>query len=84
VAEAEPQQKAPIHASEAVQLRPRSLRATFLPDEFDRPRNVEAVFVWRYKPPFGALQFAYQRGRAELGQRSQQGNTYFVKLSHVF
>ena len=47
-------------------------------------RNVEAVFVWRYKPPFGALQFAYQRGRAELGQRSQQGNTYFVKLSHVF
>jgi len=47
-------------------------------------RNVEAVFVWRYRPPFGALQFAYQRGRAELGQRSQQGNTYFVKLSHVF
>jgi len=47
-------------------------------------RNVETVFVWRYRPPFGALQFAYQRGRAELGQRSQQGNTYFVKLSHVF
>jgi hypothetical protein len=47
-------------------------------------RNLEAVFVWRYKPPFGALQLAYQRGRAEFGQRSQQGNTYFVKVSHVF
>jgi hypothetical protein len=47
-------------------------------------RNLEAVFVWRYKPPFGSLQVAYQRGRAEFGQRSQQGNTYFVKMSQVF
>ncbi len=47
-------------------------------------RNAEAVFVWRYKPPFGSVQFAYQRGRAEFGQRSEQGNTYFVKVAHVF
>jgi hypothetical protein len=42
-------------------------------------KNTEAVFVWRFKPPFGSLQFAYQRGRAAFGQRSQQGNTYFIK-----
>jgi PAS domain-containing protein len=47
-------------------------------------RNLEIVFVWRYQPPFGQLQFAFQRGRAEFGERSQQSNTYFVKMSHVF
>ena len=46
-------------------------------------RNLETVFVWRYKPPFGALQFAFQRGRAPFGARSEQRNTYFVKLSYV-
>jgi hypothetical protein len=47
-------------------------------------KNLQAVFVWRYKPPFGAVQFAYQRGTAALGQRSSQGNTVFVKFSYVF
>jgi hypothetical protein len=47
-------------------------------------RNLEVVFVWRYKPPFGQFQIAYQRGRAEFGERSEQGNTFFVKLQHVF
>jgi len=47
-------------------------------------KNLEAVFVWRYKPPFGSIQFAFQRGRAAFGQRSEQGNTYFLKLAHVF
>jgi hypothetical protein len=45
--------------------------------------NVQAVFVWRYKPPFGSFQLAYQRGTAAFGQRSEQGNTLFVKLSYV-
>ena len=47
-------------------------------------KNLEAVFVWRHKPPFGSIQFAFQRGRAAFGQRSEQGNTYFVKVGHVF
>lgn len=46
-------------------------------------RNVQAVFVWRYRPPFGSLQVAYQRGTAEFGQRSSQGNTLFLKISTV-
>jgi len=25
-------------------------------------RNVQATFVYRYQPPFGTLQIAYQRG----------------------
>lgn len=46
-------------------------------------RNLEVVFVWRHAPPFGQIQFAFQRGRAEFGERSRQGNTFFIKMSHV-
>ncbi|MCP4663038.1 MAG: carbohydrate binding family 9 domain-containing protein [bacterium] len=46
--------------------------------------NVQALFVWRFKPPFGSLQVAYQRGTSDLGTESDQGNTLFSKLSWVF
>jgi hypothetical protein len=46
--------------------------------------NVQAVFVWRYLPPFGTVQIAYQRGTAGFGERSTQGNTLFVKTTTVF
>jgi hypothetical protein len=47
-------------------------------------RNVQAVFVYRYRPPFGTFQLAYQRGTAEFGERSEQGNTFFLKVTTVF
>ena len=47
-------------------------------------RNVQAVFVYRHKPPFGSIQLAFQRGTAEFGQRSGQGNTFFIKVTNVF
>lgn len=47
-------------------------------------QNVQAVFVYRYRPPFGTIQLAYQRGTAEFGERSEQGNTFFVKVTAVF
>jgi hypothetical protein len=46
--------------------------------------NVQVVGVWRFKPPFGSLQLAYQRGTSETGQISTQGDTVFTKLSWVF
>ncbi len=46
--------------------------------------NIQAVFVYRYQPPFGTIQLAFQRGTAEFGQRSEQGNTLFIKITHVF
>ena len=46
-------------------------------------RNIQAVFVYRYLPPFGTIQVAYQRGTAEFGERSNQGNTLFIKLTTV-
>jgi hypothetical protein len=47
-------------------------------------RNAQAVFVYRYKPPFGTLQVAFQRGTAEFGESSEQGNTLFLKATWVF
>ena len=46
--------------------------------------NVQAVFVYRYLPPFGTVQLAYQRGTSAFGQRSEQGNTLFLKATTVF
>ena len=46
--------------------------------------NVQALWVWRFKPPFGSWQIAYQRGTSEQGQESKQGDTVFSKLAWVF
>ncbi|MCG8605570.1 hypothetical protein MJD09_11310 [bacterium] len=43
---------------------------------YDR-KNLQAAFVYRYQQPFGTIQFAYQRGTAEFGQRSDQSDTFF-------
>jgi len=47
-------------------------------------KNVQALFVWRFLPPFGSLQIAYQRGTSRFGTISDQGNTLFTKFSWVF
>jgi len=59
------------------------LRVFFQTNSVIKRKNLETVFVWRFKPPFGVVQFVFQRGRAEFGQRSEQGNTFFLKLAHV-
>ena len=66
----------------------------FTPDNFIRlfaqsnsaidKENVQAVWVWRYRPPFGSLQVAYQTGTSEQGEVSDQGDTLFAKLAWVF
>jgi hypothetical protein len=47
-------------------------------------KNLQAVFVYRYDPPFGTIQVAFQRGTAAFGERSDQGNTLFLKATRVF
>lgn len=46
--------------------------------------NVQVLFVYRYLPPFGTIQVAYQRGTAAFDQRSSQGDTLFLKVTTVF
>lgn len=46
-------------------------------------RNVQAVFAWRFQPPFGQIQLAYQKGSARFGERGDQGDILFIKLAFV-
>ena len=47
-------------------------------------QNIQLVFVYRYQPPFGTVQLAYQKGTGDIGEESDQGHTLFVKVSYVF
>jgi hypothetical protein len=60
------------------------LRAFFQTNSAIDRENVQAVFVYRYRPPFGTIQLAFQRGTAAFGQRSAQENTLFLKVTGVF
>ena len=75
-----------IHAVKANQFFTKDLylRLFFQTNSAIDRKNLQAVFVYRYQPPFGTIQLAYQRGTAEFGQRSVQGNTLFLKVTRVF
>lgn len=60
------------------------LRLLFQTNSVIDRNNVQAVFVYRYRPPFGTIQAAYQRGTAAFGQRSTQGHTLFLKATTIF
>jgi len=45
--------------------------------------NIQAVFVYRFQPPFGTLQLAYQKGTGRFGEKGEQGDTLFLKFSYV-
>lgn len=45
--------------------------------------NIQAVFVYRFQPPFGAIQLVYQRGTGRFGEKGHQGDTIFLKISYV-
>ena len=53
-----------------------------VPDHVEE--NVQLLGVWRFLPPFGSLQIAYQTGTSEIGTASEQDDTVFTKLSWVF
>jgi hypothetical protein len=46
--------------------------------------NIQVLFVWRFQPPFGLVQIAYQKGTARFGVRGDQGDTLFLKFAYMF
>jgi len=46
--------------------------------------NIQVVFVYRFQPPFGLIQLAYQKGTAEFGEVGTQGDTLFLKIAYMF
>ncbi|MCK4263705.1 MAG: hypothetical protein KAX27_02070, partial [Candidatus Aminicenantes bacterium] len=47
-------------------------------------KNIQVLFVYRFQPPFGFIQLAYQRGTARFGEKGTQGHTLFLKLTYMF
>jgi len=46
--------------------------------------SVQALFVWRFQPPFGLIQFAYQRGSTVFGVAGERTDTLFMKIAYMF
>ena len=44
-------------------------------------QNAQVVLVWRFLPPFGSLQIAYQLGTTRAGLAENGGESLFGKLS---
>jgi len=47
-------------------------------------RNIQVLFVYRFQPPFGSIQIAYQKGTGEFGEKGTQGHTLFLKFAYMF
>jgi len=47
-------------------------------------KNIQVLFVYRFQPPFGLVQLAYQKGTARFGERGNQGHTLFFKIAYMF
>lgn len=61
------------------------LTGGFLDPNFDLERETtQFVYVWRFYPPFGSLQLAYQEGPSQIDDRPGEYRTLFTKLSWVF
>ncbi|MBN2200307.1 MAG: carbohydrate binding family 9 domain-containing protein [Candidatus Aminicenantes bacterium] len=73
-----------------------SLRAThhFTPDLFLKlygqvnsaidKTSVQLLFVYRFQPPFGLVQLAYQRGSTVFGVAGERADTLFMKFAWMF
>ena len=59
------------------------VRAFFQSNSVIGKENIQVLGVWRFNPPFGQLQVAYQKGTSAFGTQSDQGHTFFTKLAWV-
>jgi len=46
--------------------------------------NIQVLFVYRFQPPFGLIQLAYQKGTGKFGEKGIQGDTLFFKIAYMF
>lgn len=46
--------------------------------------SIQALFVYRFQPPFGLVQFAYQRGSTVFGVAGEEIDTLFMKIAYMF
>ena len=49
-----------------------------------KKRNFQFYCTYLFKPPYGSVQLAFQRGTAPFGLAGTQGNTFLLKLIYGF
>jgi len=60
------------------------LKLFFQTNSVIEKETTQVLLIWRYLPPFGALQLAYQKGTSRYGTSPDQDHTVFIKMSWVF
>jgi len=61
-----------------------SLEDKFRVSDFDLERKtIQLAFVWRFLPPFGAIQIVYQEGCSRISETENTSTSVFTKLSWV-
>ncbi len=62
-----------------------SMEDIFRISDFDLERKtIQLVFVWRFLPPFGSIQIAFQEGTTRISDTESKGKSIFTKFSWVF
>lgn len=46
--------------------------------------SIQVLFVYRFQPPFGLIQFAYQRGSMVFGVAGERTDAFFMKIAYMF
>lgn len=60
------------------------LRCFYQTNSAIEKKNAQVVFAYRFQPPFGLLQVAYQHGSTHFGEAGTQGHTLFIKFAYVY
>ncbi|MBS3819106.1 hypothetical protein KGY73_06335 [bacterium] len=46
-------------------------------------QTIQMVFAYRFQPPFGQIQLAFQKGSTRFGVSKDRGAALFIKLAYV-
>ncbi|NQU26721.1 MAG: hypothetical protein HQ528_00380, partial [Candidatus Marinimicrobia bacterium] len=60
------------------------LKVFYQSDLAEDIEDIQVIFVYRYQPPFGVVQLAFQRAAANVSQNSNTGNAVLLKATKVF
>ncbi|MBC8400476.1 MAG: carbohydrate binding family 9 domain-containing protein [Candidatus Marinimicrobia bacterium] len=60
------------------------LKVFYQSDLAENKEDIQVVFVYRYQPPFGVVQLAFQRAAADFLHNSNTGNAVLLKATKVF
>jgi hypothetical protein len=75
-----------IHVFKLTILLNKNLRGSFFyqANSDIRKSNFYVACVYTFKPPNGTIQFVYQKGRGDFGEKGTQGDSLMIKIGYLF